>query len=49
MNVILKIMLKPEETATIKVYYNPKRKGKLNCDIKLTISDNPYECFTVDN
>lgn len=41
------ITLKPEEIATINVNYNPLKKGKISCDVKLTIVDNPYEYFTV--
>ncbi|KAJ0181982.1 hypothetical protein K1T71_002704 [Dendrolimus kikuchii] len=47
MNEIMKIVLNPNEIATINVHYNPKRKGKLSCDVQLTIIDNPYEYFTV--
>ncbi|XP_062524258.1 hydrocephalus-inducing protein homolog isoform X2 [Bombyx mori] len=46
-NLTMIITLKPEEIATINVNYNPLKKGKISCDVKLTIVDNPYEYFTV--
>lgn len=43
----MKVMLQPLEIATIIVHYNPIKKGKTSCDVKLTIIENPYEYFTV--
>lgn len=45
----MKVIVKPNETATLMAYYNPIRKGRISCEIKLTIVDNPYEYFTVSN
>ncbi|XP_052747107.1 hydrocephalus-inducing protein-like [Bicyclus anynana] len=42
-----KITVKPGEIDTIYVNYNPIRRGRTSCDIKLTISKNPYEQFAV--
>ncbi|CAG9566725.1 unnamed protein product [Danaus chrysippus] len=47
MNIVMKLMLKPNEIATLYVYYNPIRRGRISCDVKLTIVENPYEHFTV--
>ncbi|CAH2231773.1 jg7185 [Pararge aegeria aegeria] len=43
----LKNIVKPGEIATIYVKYNPIRRGRTSCDVKLTISKNPYEFFAV--
>jgi hypothetical protein len=47
MNLKMKVVTKPNEIKTILVYYDPLKKGKINCDVKITIGDNPYEYFTV--
>ncbi|KAL4712872.1 hypothetical protein ACJJTC_011942, partial [Scirpophaga incertulas] len=43
----MKVVLQPNEEVSILVYFNPFRKGKINCDVKITIVDNPYENYTV--
>lgn len=48
MNTTMKVVLKPDETATLYVHYNPSKKGRTSCDIKFTIFENPYEYFTVN-
>ncbi|XP_063358792.1 hydrocephalus-inducing protein homolog [Cydia amplana] len=43
----IKLRLNPAELAGVVVHYNPVKKGRTNCEIQLTIVDNPYEYFTV--
>ncbi|CAH2104285.1 unnamed protein product [Euphydryas editha] len=47
MNTTMKVILKPNEIATLYVHYNPVKKGRTSCDVKFTIFENPYEYFTV--
>lgn len=47
LNGTMKLILKPDEIATINVHYNPLKKGRISCDVKLSIDDNPYEYFIV--
>lgn len=47
LNTTMKMRLKPEQIGKVTVHYNPFRKGKTSCEIRLTIVDNPYEYFTV--
>ncbi|CAB3230804.1 unnamed protein product [Arctia plantaginis] len=47
LNVSLKILLKPDEIATLNINYNPIHKGIETCNVKLTIIENPYEYFEV--
>lgn len=43
----IKVILKPEEIAGLNIAYNPLKKGRTSCDVKIDILDNPYEYFTV--
>ncbi|KAJ2953758.1 hypothetical protein O0L34_g1383 [Tuta absoluta] len=43
----LEITLLPNQIAALKVFFSPLIKGRTNCDIKITIIDNPYEFYTV--
>ncbi|KAJ8729300.1 hypothetical protein PYW08_000881 [Mythimna loreyi] len=43
----MKVILKPKETITLYVYYNPIKKGRTSCEVHMTITKNPYEYFTV--
>lgn len=47
MNLTMKVVLRPEEIITVNIYYNPIRKGRTSCDVKLSIEENPYEYYTV--
>lgn len=46
-NISMSVIINPGEMATIIVHYNPIQKGKISCEVKLTILENPYEYFTV--
>ncbi|XP_059060604.1 hydrocephalus-inducing protein homolog [Achroia grisella] len=46
-NTTITVVIDPKEIATLNVHYNPIKKGRTSCDIKLTIIENPYEYFTV--
>ncbi|CAF4756984.1 unnamed protein product [Pieris macdunnoughi] len=43
----LTLTLCPKEVCTIHIHFNPIRKGRVSCDVKLTIFENPYEFFVV--
>ncbi|XP_045487724.1 hydrocephalus-inducing protein-like [Pieris rapae] len=43
----LTLTLCPKEVCTINIHFNPIRKGRVSCDVKLTIFENPYEFFVV--
>ncbi|KAJ8726486.1 hypothetical protein PYW07_001184 [Mythimna separata] len=43
----MKVILKPKETITLYVYYNPITKGRTMCEVHLTITNNPYEYFAI--
>ncbi|XP_038212242.1 hydrocephalus-inducing protein-like [Zerene cesonia] len=43
----MRLILRPKELATLNVHYNPIRRGRISCDVKLTIFENPYEFFVV--
>lgn len=43
----MKLVVKPGEIPTIHVNFNPIRRGRTSCDIKLSILNNPYEYFAV--
>ncbi|CAH0726119.1 unnamed protein product, partial [Brenthis ino] len=47
MNLCMKLLLKPEEIAHLYIHFNPIKKGRTSCDVKITIFENPYEYFTV--
>lgn len=47
MNLSMKLALKPEEITQLYIHYNPLKRGRVTCDIKITIFENPYEYFTV--
>ncbi|XP_064076651.1 hydrocephalus-inducing protein-like [Vanessa tameamea] len=46
-NLIMNVLLKPNEIVTLIVHYNPINSGRTSCDVKLTIFENPYEYFTI--
>lgn len=46
-NLRMKVVLRPAVLAVLYIYYNPISKGKISCDVKITIEENPYEYFTV--
>nr|XP_021191308.2 hydrocephalus-inducing protein homolog [Helicoverpa armigera] len=46
-NLRMKVVLRPAVLAVLYIYYNPITKGKISCDVKITIEENPYEYFTV--
>lgn len=44
----MKVMLRPAQVTTLNAYFNPITKGKTDCDIRITIEENPYEYFMVN-
>ncbi|CAG4998369.1 unnamed protein product [Parnassius apollo] len=46
-NITLKVTMKPSELVTLTVHYSPLEKGKTNCEIKLTVVNNPFENYTI--
>lgn len=46
-NTHMRLVLVPQEIASVNTYFNPLNRGRTSCDLQLTIEDNPYEYFMV--